>query len=73
VDLNTTDNTARLSYLNTLFKSLIQKKFNIRTQLTIIRTDNIQSDSKLLGDFLAFNIASKPLKLKQTIKRSLSF
>ena len=40
----------RVSYLTVFLKSLLQKKLNLRVQLTIIGTDSYNTDPKILGD-----------------------
>ena len=40
----------RVSYLTVFIKSLLQKKYNTRVQLTIIGVDSYSTDPKIMGD-----------------------
>ncbi len=59
----------RVAYVKEYIKALLQKKFNTRIQITIVVAPTMQSNAKILGDWIAINIAAKPLKLKSIIKK----
>lgn len=40
----------RAAYISVFLKSMLQKKLNTRVQLTLIYTDNLNSDAKIMGD-----------------------
>ncbi len=58
----------RAAYISVFLKSMLQKKLNTRVQLTLIYTDNLNSDAKIMGDWLAMTIGNRPLRLKGIVK-----
>lgn len=62
----------RISYLTVFLKSLIQKKLNMRVQLSVTAIESYNTDPKIMGDWLAMTIGSRPLRLKGIVKGALS-
>lgn len=62
----------RISYLAMFLKSLIQKKLNSRVLISVTQISGFNADSKIMGDWLAMAIGSRPLRLKGIVKGALS-
>jgi hypothetical protein len=52
-----------LIYVTELLKNIINKKLNKKINITVIQTSNFTSDAKILGDIIAINFNTKPLRL----------
>ncbi len=52
-----------LIYVTELLKNIINKKLNKKINITVIQTSNFSSDAKILGDIIAINYNTKPLRL----------
>lgn len=52
-----------LIYVTELLKNIINKKLNKKINITVIQTSNFSSDAKILGDIIAINFNTKPLRL----------
>jgi ribosomal protein S3 len=61
-----------VTYIIELITLILKKKFNVNIQYKLIEIDNINSNSKILADYLTKELTKDPNNYKQLISRILN-